>query len=390
MLKVRYFDGVSSRAQIASAYAKGRALHIVGNEVERVVDGVDLRFAPATGLGPARISFASGGLCEFDDRAGAEALFLRLGHRPSHAERMSSKTRYAIGITVAFVAVMAVLYRWGIPWIADEAIRFAPHSWDVSLGESTLQTLDRQSFFKPSKLSILRREEIVERFHALRAPTGGSALLGSDLVLEFRRLGVPNALALPGNTIVVTDEIIDEADETDDDDNDAALLTVLAHEAGHVAHRDAMRQIARSALSSMVAAWYFGDVSSAVAVIAGGIGALSYSREAERQADLYAVDTMNANGISTHAAADLFRRLEVWKPPKRAADKKDDNAKSDDTKKGEDARKADDTKKDDETKKERKASPFRPKIPEYLSTHPDTDGRIKLFEDNAVATKKGA
>jgi Zn-dependent protease with chaperone function len=388
MLVCRYFDGRSSRAHAATAAScdpAGSSLHIVADGIDRVVEASEMRFAPATGRGPARIAFASGGLCEFDDHAAAEALFTQLGYRKSHADRLSSRTSHAVMIALAFVVVLAVLYRWGIPWAADEIVVHAPRKWDEALGDGVLKTLDDRHVFRPTGLSQEHRDRIVKRFDALKLP-----LDSSHRVIEFRRLGVPNALALPGNIIVVTDEIVVTAPDDD------ALMTVLAHEVGHIDHRDAMRQLVRSAMSSMIAAWYIGDVSNAVAVVAGGFGTLTYSRDAEHRADLYAVDAMKANGISTKSAAELFRRLEAWAPPRVEKAKHGDKAERADEADGDSSKTAPPSKPPEVSsdadksaknadRKPESAKRFRFEILEYLSTHPATEDRIKLFENDGAA-----
>ena len=60
-----------------------------------------------------------------------------------------------------------------------------------------------------------------------------------DIRIVFRkggRLG-PNAFALPGGTIIFTDEMIMLSEHDDE------LLAVLIHEIGHVVHRNGMRTI---------------------------------------------------------------------------------------------------------------------------------------------------
>lgn len=386
MTPCRYFDGASSRPWPASVGMEAAALRIVGEHVDRRIDAQafahELAFAPATDRGPARLTLADGALCEIDDRTAADSLFAALGYRRPHADRLASKTSHAVLITGAFIAVMAALYVWGVPLAADFAVRWAPRRWDHALGDQVMRAFDERHIFRPTTLSQERRDRLVQRFDALRLPAPGSSSEQSssppsssaslpvphaDLRLAFRRLGAPNAFALPGNRIVVTDEIVALAGDDDD-----ALLTVLAHEVGHVEHRDAMRQLARSTLTSVIAAWYFGDVSNAAAAIAGGIGTLQYSRDAEHRADLYALRTMQSNDIETRSAADLFRRLETWRPPARAPSPKtsDDVAKKDSI----------------DARMRERAEQMRKQIrvPEYLSTHPATDDRVRLFESGAI------
>ncbi len=349
MIACRYFDGSSSHAWPISVETVGTALRLVGEDLDRTVENTALSFSPSTDRGPARIVFADGALCEIDDREAAAALFTQLGHRPAATDRLVSNTRRVLLVTVVFIGVMAALYRWGIPWVADRLVERAPQSWDDAMGDGILTTLDQRRFFRPSALQPAVRDHVIDRFSRLRRPPGAP-----DLQIVFRQFGSPNAIALPGGVIVVTDEMVTVAGGDDD-----ALATVLAHEVGHEVHRDALRQLARSTITSALAAWYLGDVSSTAAIAAGSIGTLTYTRGAEHEADLYAVQMMRLNGISTKPAAALFRKLEIWEPPRRR-------------------RPADEILNEDGKAAARKAP--RLQVPEYLSTHPDTDGRIALFE----------
>ena len=339
-----------------SASIDGSALRLTGDELDRTVERDALTFVAAHGGGPARIVFSNGGLCEIDDRAGAASLFATLGHRAAASERLVARGWQVVAVTLAFVAAMASLWTWGIPFAADRLVDRAPRSWDEALGGRLLRTLEGQGVFRPSTLPQATQDRIRQRF-AVLAPSS-SLPSGLRLELLFRRLGVPNALALPGGTIVLTDELVELADDDD------AVATVLSHEVGHQVHRDALRQLARSSIGSALAFWYFGDVSNAAAVAAGSLGTLRYTRAAEHRADLYALATMRANGIPTRGAAALFRRLEAWSPRPVA-----NGAQTS----------------DGEASRPSAGERRRPRFPEYLSTHPDTADRIRLFEDGGPA-----
>ena len=377
MTPCRYFDGVSSRARSATIERDGTGVRILGDEVDRRVAGNALRIAPASDRGPARIAFADGGLCEIADRDGADALFAALGHRLAATDRFVSRTWQVLAVTAAFVVVVAALYRWGIPWASDRIVDRAPPSWDQALGEQILETLDQRHLFRPTAVSQAEQDRIVRRFAALRLPPDAPTVR-----ILFRQLGAPNALALPGGIVVVTDEIVRIANSDDD-----ALATVLAHEVGHVAHRDALRQLARSTIASGLAAWYFGDVSNAAAIAAGSLGSLSYSRDAEHEADLYAVRTMRANGVSMAGAGRLFRRLLAWTPSPR--ERQDATPPGDPTHRDAAKDHAGEGTKDRTRSGEAPAGRRRLRFPEYLSTHPDTDGRIRLFESEGASEGEG-
>jgi Zn-dependent protease with chaperone function len=119
----------------------------------------------------------------------------------------------------------------------------------------------------------------------------------------------PNAFALPSGEIVLTDEIVKLVD------NDDAVMGILAHELGHVHERHLLRQMIQSSAIGAIATILFGDVSSVAANIPALMLNLHYSREAEREADDYAIAMMKANGIALSNLVLVFEKL------KQAAEK---------------------------------------------------------------------
>jgi hypothetical protein len=81
-----------------------------------------------------------------------------------------------------------------------------------------------------------------------------------------------NAFALPGGTVVVTDQLLELSPD------DAALAGVLAHEIGHVEHRHLMRQLISGTVVGVVATLLAGDTSSVMVALPAVLADLSYSR----------------------------------------------------------------------------------------------------------------
>ncbi len=115
----------------------------------------------------------------------------------------------------------------------------------------------------------------------------------------------PNAFALPGGKIFLLDGLIQKADSPDE------IAGVLAHELGHVKHRDHLRQLIQTGGTSFLFGLLFGDVSGAGAVIFTSRTLLnaSYSREAEQNADDFAIDVMHKLGRSPKPMGDLLLRV---------------------------------------------------------------------------------
>ncbi len=115
----------------------------------------------------------------------------------------------------------------------------------------------------------------------------------------------PNAFALPGGKVFLLDGLMQKADSPDE------IAGVLAHELGHVKHRDHLRQLIQTGGTSFLFGLLFGDVSGAGAVVFASRTLLnaSYSREAEQNADDFAIDVMHRLGRSPKPMGDLLLRV---------------------------------------------------------------------------------
>jgi Zn-dependent protease with chaperone function len=262
-----------------------------------------------------------------------------LAGRTGRVELFESSWRYAIAslAVIAFFAVAAFV--WGIPLAAEHIVALAPRSLDAQLGRNTLRQMESFGIIGPPRNLTPREQVLSARFAKLTAQSS------VPYALDFRSFPMgPNAFALPDGTIVVSSEI--EALTKDDD----AMMFVMAHELGHVYYRHSVKLLARATLTSILLAWYAGDVSNALAVATAGAINLRYSRDAESQADAFAIQQLHAAHISTQPAAELFRAMQSGGPP-------DSSGKT----------------------------PKRPhaELPGYLDSHPATADRIRALEGNA-------
>jgi Zn-dependent protease with chaperone function len=201
----------------------------------------------------------------------------------------------------AGVASLIAAYVYGIPMLARLVADRVPIAIVARIDTETLAMLDRQ-VFAPSALPRDRQDTLTAAFRALKTPDGPSA----RHALVFRKSDAmgANAMALPGGTIVVTDGLVMLARD------DREILGVLAHEAGHVAGRHGLRGLVQNSLISMLLALTLGDISGLAAAASSSVLEASYSRDLEREADAYAIETLRMNGIPLNFLADMLRRLD--------------------------------------------------------------------------------
>jgi Zn-dependent protease with chaperone function len=116
---------------------------------------------------------------------------------------------------------------------------------------------------------------------------------------------IPNAVALPGGKIFLFQGLLRTAQNPDE------IAGVLAHEIGHVVHRDGMRKLIESGGTSFFIGLLFGDVAGSGAALfaARQLFEASYSRDAERNADAFAVVTMQRLGRSPAPLGELLMRV---------------------------------------------------------------------------------
>jgi predicted Zn-dependent protease len=117
--------------------------------------------------------------------------------------------------------------------------------------------------------------------------------------------GMANAAALPGGRVYILGGLLRRANEPDE------IAGILAHEFGHVAHRDGMRKMIQAGGSSFLLGLLFGDITGGGTLILLGRALVdsSYSRDAEAAADRFAADLMTALGRSPKAMGVFLVRL---------------------------------------------------------------------------------
>ncbi|WP_066731981.1 M48 family metallopeptidase [Cupriavidus sp. D384] len=303
MIAAQYFDGRTSRAHPVVLHVRD------GHAVLQDDGGDELRRAPLASLrvserirrGPRLVTFDDGAYCEITDHAGFDAMLAATGHREGWVSRAQNSWRLVGASMLGLALFVAVSYFYLLPWTAVLVARTIPPSLEAQLGRTTLDSLDR-GIVKPSTLPAAEQQRIRDNFAALRRPADP----GHDYQILFRHGGGigANALALPGGTIVVTDELVKLLG------TGTAMMGVLAHEAGHVTQRHGLQQVFQASAVGALTAYVLGDVSSLLATVPTAMLAMRYSRDHEREADAFAVEVLRENRLPPAALADALQLLE--------------------------------------------------------------------------------
>jgi len=303
----RYYDGKTSQRREVLMWAEppGR-LRVSGDGVDFSCQIAEVRPSLRVGNTRRHLQFADGSQCETEDNDAVDRIFAGL---PSQApgrliHRWESRLRYVLLALVLTAAALWAAITYGIPALAKEVASVLPPSIETALGRDALAGLDRM-LLAPSELPPARQEKMRALFSNLVSSIEGAG--GYRLELRSsKRLGA-NAFALPSGEVVVTDQLVELAQ------NDDELVAVLAHEIGHLRERHILRRLLQDSATVLLIAAVTGDLTSIVS-LASALPAIllqaKYSRDFEREADEFALDTMKRHGVPAESFGAILLRMD--------------------------------------------------------------------------------
>ena len=198
-----------------------------------------------------------------------------------------------------------------LPRLGDPSADELSPQAERRLGESIMRQIRRDPVW-------LDDADVVDYINRLAAPLSATAAAGSTS-FEFFALLDPsiNAFALPGGYIGVHTGLLTAAD------SESEVAAVLAHEIGHVTQRHIARMLAQQkqvslvTMAGMVLALLAARSNPQAAmggVLIGGEMArsnmLSFSREAEREADRVGFEILRQAGFDMQSMVSFFGRLQ--------------------------------------------------------------------------------
>jgi len=316
-LTLRYFDGRSSRPHEVQAWFEAGQLHLRGPDVEHAVDARQVQWPERTRRGPRLAHLPGGASLQGADAAAWDAWVQSGGRTDSLVVRAQQSWRGVLVSLALIVLLMGAGYQWGLPWLARVVADRLPDSVENQVAEVALGQIER--FMKPSQLTPQEQQAVEQAWNqVLQAHTAAQAARGvavrpSRLLIRHSGIG-PNALALPGGTMIVTDDLVRLLQH-----DGQVVAGVLAHELGHVQHRHGMRMLVQVGVLGFATSLLWGDYSGVLATIPLWLGQAHYSREAEREADAYSAQALRDAGLSPAIMMTLFERFALFQQCGRSA-----------------------------------------------------------------------
>ncbi|UGY12138.1 M48 family metallopeptidase [Bradyrhizobium septentrionale] len=205
-----------------------------------------------------------------------------------------------VGWSLAAAVSIVLVVLFGVPLAADRLTPLVPDSFERRLGD--VAEAQVKVLFDGKPCSDAAGQAAFEKLVGKLRETAG---LDNSVQSGVLATPVPNAFALPGGKVFLSKGLLEKAENPDE------IAGVLAHELGHLRHRDSMRELIHNGGTSFLIGLLFGDITGSGALIfaSRSLVTSSYSRDAETNADSFAIETMHRLGRPAKPMGELMFRV---------------------------------------------------------------------------------
>jgi Zn-dependent protease with chaperone function len=212
------------------------------------------------------------------------------------AVRRQWKTAHIVGLSAVALVIVVGLYVWAAPagavWAADRM----PKSWEVSMGRSFVEHLERYDRVCANADSVPELRAIVTRL-----TDAGPGEKYRFHVIVVRDSSI-NAFAAPGGFVFLFSGLVNAAKTPEE------LAGVLAHEIQHVTLRHSTRSLLRE-VPLRFALFSVTGSGEATANTVASLGALTFRRSDETEADREGMRLLQAAGVDPSGMVSFMRTL---------------------------------------------------------------------------------
>ena len=245
--------------------------------------------------------------------------------RASEIKRANKISNLILASVLAVFLMILVSMYFFRKNIIDTIASKVPFTLEQKIGKAYIAQLGlTETLDSISEAHAILDEKIKLLFHSSEIPF--TVFISSDTLI--------NAYALPGGYVIFNIGLLSKANSWEE------VLGVASHEIAHVTRHHHSRAIISQYGWSTLLSFLFGDGGALTDILfstTASLEGLSYSRSFESEADLTGFDYMVNAGINPQGMVDFFKILD-------------------------------------------KEETINSKIPEFISTHPDTKNRIKAIQ----------
>jgi len=300
MVNAAYFDGRSTQQRVVELTLEGPVLVLRGGDAVVRHESRQLSLPePAAGI-DRPVGLPDGGTVWLPAEA-ADLWLPRLrraaGQRVGAAALIGSWPAVLVSLLLLLATVWWI-NREGAGLAARAVLPLVPRTVDQAIGEQAWPTIEER-WLEPSRFEP-RCARLAERFIELAQRfEPGPLRLTCHRATEGSGF---NAFVLPDGHIVLLDGLLDVLDDDE-------VLAVLGHELGHVVHRHTMQALVRSIGLLAIAGVVLGDFSAVAVSAASTLQGLAYGRDAEREADAFALRFLAGANLKPGVLRDVWLKF---------------------------------------------------------------------------------
>lgn len=208
-------------------------------------------------------------------------------HLPAKATYGAWVDKLGLGKAAAAFAAVSIaavaLFMTAPDWLGPRV----PVSWERNLGDAMIGNFGGRMCSTPAGDAAMAKllDAVDPAEEQVRA--------------NVANIDMVNAVAVPGGRVMLFDGLVQQAETPEE------LAGVLGHEVGHVRERHVMTALLRQFGLSIL----LSGANSGVGETVFGLASMGYSRDAEREADIYSRARMAESDVSPLGAAAFFERL---------------------------------------------------------------------------------
>jgi Zn-dependent protease with chaperone function len=297
-----YYGARNSDTSAVQVFVEGTVLVIQGAEDYLRVNLVDVQSTPPLGAVPQEIRLANGDLIVLEKGFFVDELVNKRSAFVHAFEK--NKVAWLAALILVPILIYFIVEK-GIPAIAKQLTPLVPDIVTEKVDIQVLAVIDKM-MMEGSQLSTDEQQFWSDNWKRLLSEL---SLDRNKYSLNFRsseKFGA-NAFALPGGTVVVTDQLIQLLEQEPD-----AITAVLLHEIGHVENRHGMQLVAESVATTLLMTYLFGDMEGLAELFTGSFLTIiqnKFSQQLEQQADEFSVTSLKKLGISPVSLGNALTKL---------------------------------------------------------------------------------
>lgn len=201
-----------------------------------------------------------------------------------------------ITLAAVIIGVIALVYFFILPEVAERAAVLVPESYETQMGNSFWNSFEGRFDVDTTKSRIL--QTFANQMNLKNTKKIQFFVVESETV---------NAFALPNGNIVVFTGIIDKMKNYEE------LAGLIGHETAHVNNRHSVKMMCRNLAGYLFLSAVISDVNGIIAVIGDNINSLNsltYSRTFEKEADIEGIHILAINQIDPNGMLTLFQHMQ--------------------------------------------------------------------------------